>query len=282
MRVTGLELYAANLEEAISFSLFGSDRRADYEVRSILGLDPGDIVPKFYANNIAGDEKYYNFVLQPRDIVLRVILKPRYELDESYSSARDRLYRAISANRSGLVTLQFKSGGTTVAGITGSVRRFEAVHFTALPEVQLTIRCKDPMFKSVNPTLFEAADLPSANPVLLPDSLSTAPHGFSMEVVFTEAAASFTIQDVETDPEWKFKVTPSGGFLTGDTLYISSDYSNRSVHTVRSGITTHLLDKVEASSVWPIIFPGQNSFHFVNIASIDWNYVTYDAAYWGV
>jgi hypothetical protein len=282
MRVTSVDMYSATLEEAISFSLFGNEPRAQYEVRTILGLDAEEIVPKFYASNIDGDKKFYNFGMKPRDIVLRVILKPRFDLEEDYASVRDRLYRTISANRTGLVTLHFNAGSTVVAGISGSIVKFEAVHFTNLPEVQITIRCNDPMFKGISPVVFEPTELSAANPVFIPDSISTSPHGFEMEVTFTGNVASFTIQDAESDPEWDFVVTPSGGFLTGDVLHISSEYSNKQIYMVRSAVTTYLADKLSAGSVWPILFPGSNSFHFTNIASFDWEFVRYYASYWGV
>lgn len=282
MRVTGVDLYSANLEEAISFSLLGADRKSEYEVRTILGLDSEEIIPKYYASNINGTKKFYNFGMKPREIVLRIVLRPRFELDESYADVRDRLYRAISANRTGLVTLQFRAGGTTIAWIAGSIIRFEASHFTQLPEVQLTIRCNDPMLKGLAPVVWEDTELTSSNPVLIPDSLSTAPHGFYMEATFTGNVASFTIQDLENDPEWKFKITPSGGFLTNDKLYFSSEYSNKFIYIVRSGNAIHLSDKIDAASVWPILFPGQNEFHFENLASVDLDLIRFYPSYWGV
>lgn len=282
MRLTSVEIYSPSLEEVVEFSLIGGVTESGYEVRNIFGIDSDEIIPKFYGNSLDGSKKFYNFGMKPRDIVMRIVLKPRTRLEETFSDVRDRLYRSISSNRYGITTLYFKSGGTTVAKIDGSITKFETSLFTKLPEVQITIRCNDPMFKGIAPVLFEAADLPSTNPVKIPDSLSTAPHGFCMQATFTGNVASFTIQDVETDPEWKFKITPDGGFLTDDVLYFSSEYSNRYVYIIRSTNTIHLADKIEATSIWPIIFPGQNEFHFVNIASVDLDSIEYYPSYWGV
>jgi hypothetical protein len=282
MRVTAVEMYSAAFEEAISFGLQNSEPDAQYQVRTILGLDAEEIIPKFYGWSLNGENRFYDFSLKPRDIVMRVVLTPRYNLDESYSDVRDGLYRVISANRTGLVVLHFKSGGTLIARILGSIIKFEAVHFTNLPEVQLTIRCNDPMFKAILPVEFEPSDLSSINPVLIPDSLSTAPHGFTMQLTFDASAASFTIQDVPSDPEWLFKVTPAGGFLSGDVLYFSSEHSNKQIFYVRGGTVVQLGDRIDPGSMWPIIFPGHNEFHFVNIASFNWNAIEYYASYWGV
>ena len=282
MRVTSVDMYSSASEEAITFSLQNSEPNAQYQARTILGLDAIDIVPKFYGWSLSGANKYYDFTLKPREIVMRIILSPRFKLDESYSDIRDSLYRVISANRTGLVTLHFKSGGTLVSQILGSVVKFEATHFTNLPEVQLTIRCNDPMFKAINPVIFEPEDLDTTNPILVPDSLSTAPHGFTFQATFHATAASFTIQDAASNPEWKFKVIPDGGFLSGDVLYFSSEHSNKHIYYVRGATTVQLADKIESGSIWPLLFPGHNEFHFVNLASFNWNSVEYYASYWGV
>lgn len=282
MRVTSVDLYTAKLEEPITFSLENSNESDQYIVRTMLGLDAEDIVPKFYGQGLNTAPKFYDFGTKPRDIVIRIVLNPRFNLDESYSDVRDDLYRAISADRTGKIVLHFKSGATTVSRIFGFITKFEVPYFVKLPEVQITVTCDDPMFRGINPVRFEPDELPSVNPILIPDSLSTAPHGFCFEAVFTATSPSFTIQDVETNPEWKFKVTPSGGFLVGDQLYFSSEFSNKYLYIVRSATTIQLMDKIEPTSIWPILFPGRNFFHFVDIAKIDWDVLEYYASYWGV
>jgi hypothetical protein len=282
MRVTAVEMYSPNFTEIITFSLRDYDPTARYIVRNIVGLDAEEIVPKFYGFGLNTKPKFYDFGLSAREIVIRIVLNPDFRSDESYSDVRDTLYRSISATRTGMTALHFKSGGTVVSKISGFITKFEVPYFVKLPEVQLTVRCDDPMFRGINPVIFAPAEMKTTNPILIPDSLSTSPHGFSMQLTFKATAPSFTIQDVPTNPEWKFKVTPSGGFLSGDVLYFSSDYSNKYLYMVRAGTTTHLLDRLEPTSIWPILFPGANSFHFVDIASFNWNTVEYYAAYWGV
>lgn len=282
MRVTNVEMYSSTFEEPINFSLRATDPNAKYQVKTIIGLDAEEIIPKYYGQGLATSPKYYDFSLKPRDIILRIVLNPNYRLQESPSDVRDDLYRAISADRTGRVVLHFRSGGAVVSRIFGSIIKFEVPYFAKLPEVQFTVRCNDPMFRGVNPVHFAPNELVTVNPVLLPDSLSTSPHGFTMQVTFKAAAPSFTIQDVQTNPEWIFKVIPSGGFLNGDALFFSSEFSNKYLYMVRSGVATQLIDKVQPNSMWPIIFPGQNSFWFVDLASINWNFIDYYAAYWGV
>jgi hypothetical protein len=288
MRITNIVLYS-NSVETVSFSLNGSDPSSKYIVRGITGLDAEEIIPKFYGLGLVSTPplntkpRFYDFSMKPRTVVIRVSLNPRFKIDETYAQVRDELYRSISSDRSGLVTMHFMYGPTTIARLIGYITKFEVSHFTQLPETQLTILCVDPMFRAINPVVLEDEDLADTNPVIVPDSISTAPHGFTMKVTFELAATTFTIQDKETSPVWKFKIIPSGGFQIGDQLFMSTEYANRYLYIMRSTTKIDLVDKIETGSVWPIIFPsGVNEFHFVNIGSIEWDYIKYFAAYWGV
>jgi hypothetical protein len=283
MRITSIGLLADEIE-AIQFDLRNVQSQSPYMIRNIAGLDAEDIVPKFYGFNIDKDKRFYDFKMRPRDIVMRIVMNPRYKLNESVSDIRDRLYKAISASRSGELTLEFRATGTTVAQIKGYITKFEVPYFSEVPELQITVRCNDPMFRGITPVNLEPADLDgvTTNPVTVVDSFSTAPHGFKFEIEIGATLSTFTIRDKSSDPEWEFQIVPASNFLNGDTLYFSSEFTDKYLYMVRGGVTTHLLDKVEPNSVWPVIFPGFNTFHFVDIASFIWNSIRFDAAYWGV
>jgi len=282
MRITRVALYSSTLSEAINFSLSNADPSDQYVVRNIVGLDAEELVPKFYGVGLKTNPRFYEFGLKAREIVIRVVLNPRFNLDETFSDVRDELYRAISASRMGIVTLHFSSGATTVCKIEGFITKFEVPYFTELPEAQLTIRCDDPIFRAINPVTFASTELKATNPVIVPDSLSTAPHGFTMQQTFKATTTQYLIQDDPTSPEWTFKVVPASNFLSGDVLYFSSENSNRYIYMVRAGVTTYLMDRITPGSLWPTIFPGSNSFQFVTLPQLNWNSLEYYPAYWGV
>lgn len=285
MRVTDIAVYAGKpegAEELFSFSLSKSDPTAQYMVREMTGMDVEELIPKFYGFSLHTKAKFYDFVVKPRTIVTRIVLNPRFNLDESYSDVRDHLYRSISAVRTGVIVMHFNSGGTTVARIFGFITKFEVPYFTPLPEVQLSIRCDDPMFRAINPVVYEPVELNIVNPITLSDNLSTAPHGFQFQVTFKSNATSFTIQDAPINPEWVFRVIPNGGFLTGDVLFFSSDHANKYLYIMRGTVQIFLVDKVQPESIWPVMFPGSTTFYFLDIAAFDWNHLEYSAAYWGV
>ncbi|MET0787188.1 MAG: hypothetical protein ABWY25_10825, partial [Paenisporosarcina sp.] len=221
MRVTSVALYSSQFTEPIIFSLGETDPTPQYMVRTIIGLDAEEIIPKFYGFSSYSRQKYYDFGLKERDIVIRVVLKPRFNLDESYSDIRDEIYRTISSNRTGIIMLHFNSGATTVARIPGFITKLEVPYFSKTPELQMTIRCDDPMFRALNPVTHSAEYFGGYNPmVIIYDSLSTAPHGFTMNMTFNDTTPYFTVQDeISPTNEWRFRVIPSGGFLLDDILY---------------------------------------------------------------
>lgn len=285
MKISTVSLYSnkkEGAEELFTFSLSQSDPDALYMVREMSGLDADELIPRFYGFSQYTKDKYYDFVMKPRTIVLRLVLNPRFSLDETYSDIRDNLYRSISAVRNGSVVLHFNYMGTTVARVYGFITKFEVPYMTPLPEVQLSIRCDDAVFRAINPVIYDSTELRKTNPIIIGDNLSTAPHGFQFELTFKANMYTFTIQDAQINPEWTFRIIYSSGFKIGDVLHFSSDYANKYLYIVRGASTIHLIDKIHTESLWPILFPGSNSFWFLDIGNFDWNSVQYYAAYWGV
>ncbi len=280
MRVTSVGV-VSNETEAIRFDLRNVASKSPYMVRTITGLDAEEIVAKFYGRGLTG-QRFFNYVLKPRDIVMRIVLNPRFHLDETHSYIRDQLYRTISATRTGLITLEFYSGASLMAQIEGFITKFEVPYFSKTPELQLTVRCNDPMLRSPVLTYFDSTNLSNTNPVIFVDSASTAPHGFRMSLEITSTLTEFTIQDKLIDPEWTFTIVPPTDLLAGDILHFSSEFNDRQLWYERGGVITHLMESVDPSSIWPILFPGFNEFYFNDLASFDWVQIEYRATYWGV
>lgn len=309
MRVTSIDVYSDRLEEPLKFSLNQTDPSNKYQIRTILGLDAEELIPRFYGFGKQESEvphglvaepyhkKFFEFSMKPREVVMRVILNANFLNNESYSDLRDELYRAISSTRTGKVTLQFNSGATAVAQLEGFINKFEAGYFNALPEVQMTVRCDDPLFRGVLPIIYDMTDARYPDPIMvdsflqLPDSLGTAPHGFKFEGVYSGYSLSlgaFSLRDTPdaADSEWTFDVDYE--FSPGDKLIFSSVNLHKTLYVEHGppdeGLTVFLLDKITSVSTWPIMFPGSNEiycnhhdhgiFAFTN--------VEYYPTYWGV
>lgn len=116
---------------------------------------------------------------------------------------------------------------------------------------------------------------------IITDSVSTAPHGFSMDVLVTAPTASIVISD-PTNPIWSFTVTPVGGLLNADVLHFSSIFGDKDISYTRGVTTIPLADVVSPGAIWPILFPGDNHFQFSNPANLALSAISHFATYWGV
>lgn len=282
MKVTSIGVYASNPSNFFTLSFRDPTNQNPYVVKSITGLDADEITPKFYDGSGMNNDRYYDLSLTKRDIVIQISLNPMFTLNKSYSDLRDDLFKIISSSRTGAVQLQFNNGTTTVAVISGFVTKFEAPNFTKTPEVQITINCSDPMLKSLIEVNVNVASLNPQNTTLV-DNESTSPHGFRFGVKFWETIIDFSIQDLDV-PTWAFEVnltgTPQVEFGLGDELHFSSEFNNRYLYMVRDFDIIHLVDRIIPTSVWPVLFPGTNTF--VCSDNVNWDYITHYPTYWGV
>src|SRR6478736_1977443 len=183
MRVTNITLNA-NEEEVAEFAFRNPKSTGTYVAKAIVGLDADEIVPKFYGFSLDGSQRFFDRSQKKRDVVMRIALNPRRVINETYSDLREEIYKAVASNRTGEVELHFYSGATLVAYLSGYLTKIEVPHTTKTPEMQITIHCDQPFLRAVNPVRLEANHISATNPVVIADSLSTAPHGFKFVVRF--------------------------------------------------------------------------------------------------
>lgn len=284
MRVTSVELHPTGSSFVAVLSYRDPGRQNPYNVKSIVGLDADEIVPRYYGGS--GSNAFYDLALEKREPGFQILLNPSHASGESYSGLRDNLYKMISSSRRGTVEVQFKDGNTVVAVLTGFVIKFEAALFDKEPGVLLVLKCLDPQLKAPDRVSVDVAALDPSLTVIN-DPMSTAPHGFTFVATFAQARSGFKIHN-PADTTWSFEIIPSGGFLAGDALHFSSESKNKELYLVRGGVTTHLADKITPGSMWPILFPGDNTFAVDGVTvvggvrSLSWNSITHYPTYWGV
>lgn len=274
MKITGIDLYSESIDEKLSFNFTPRNQFEKYMIRGITGLDSDELVPRFYGFGLqTGPNRYYDVGMKPREIAIRLALNPNYLNLESTSDLRDDLLRMISATRTGEISLRFNSGASAVAKLDGFIIKFESAYFEALPEVQLTIRCDDPILKSVEPVIYdgdlaEYPDIPLVQALTytgsltIPDKLSTAPHGFLIKGIFDHSTTGhFKIRDAdaEADADWQFDIDYA--FSVDDELVICSIANQKALY-VNTPTQLYLMDLLSADSVWPVMFPGANTFYF--------------------
>lgn len=209
--------------------------------------------------------------------MMRIGLNPDYNLNLRAGDLRTDLLRAIGSNRSGKVQLRLLDDEVPVGAISGFVVKFESTLSNKEPEVMITLRCDDPLIKSMYVSNQIVTDLDETNPVII-DPGSTAPHGFYFTLTFGGSVNPFVIRDTTT-PDWKFQIDYP--FISGDELHFSSELGNKHIYRIRSGGTLHLMASLQQGSVWPILFPGENQFNIVG-TTFTWNEVYWHDTHWGV
>lgn len=276
---------------SIRFDVRNVDQNNPYQVKKIEGLDPDELSPMFYGSSSDGTQRFYDLALKPREITILIQLNPRFNLSETHTYLRKELYKRILATRTGLSEIQFHDDAMTIARLYGFITRFESPQFTKTPTVQITIRCNDPMFRGLVPTVIgdgiTAFDDFGGGRLTFYDDDSDAPHGVVLQFVSTSSSLNtvFTLRDdLSTFPyTWEFQIVPVTTFLTGDILRISSEFNNKYVTMERSGVVTNMLDRIVITkNTWPLIFPGPNTFVMQEFAKWDMTKVTFTPAFWGL
>lgn len=282
MNVTDIELLAGD-EQILSVNLDSPGNHDRYIVKAIYGLDADELFAKFYAFGNVTQDPYFKLGMKKREIVMRLVLSPNWDLSEDYSVIRSDLYKAIAHSRNGLVKVCLRSGTTLVAQAEGYIRKFEVPHMNKDPELQITIECDDPFFYGTTTQEFTTEDFDTSGYISLPDQFTTAPHGLEMSFYVDSACPSLSIEDgLATD--WYFRLEYAGGFLAGDSIYINTTDKEREVTLTRGVDQIGLMSSVHPDSVWPMIFPGDNEFYIpqVDDGDVIISSISYVAKFWGV
>lgn len=278
-----VDLLCACSNEVVSMAFKEPSLKASYTVKAITGLDVDTLITSYIGKG-SGADQLYNMTIGKRDVVIKFAITPRYSVGETVSSLRDRIYKSVSANRTGAMTLKFKNEEYVVASISGFTTKIEAPQFSETPEIQLTLDCsRDPILRSEVEYYANVGGF-SNNLAIVTDNDSTAPHGMEMLFLCNEAVNSFTISDDSPQP-WAFVVTPgtiSGvtGFRVGDLLHISSNDHAHKLYVVRGSVTTHLAQGLAVNAVWPYMYPGETTFRYSNEFSC--SELIYRHAFWGI
>lgn len=274
MKLTGVDLDASGSVAPISLAFRDPTSTNPYIVKSIVGLDADTIIPKSYGGSAGA---YNNMVLKDRIVVLKMGLNPNYSTNETYSDLRDALYRLISAGRFSSLQIRFVNGVSNIAALNGFVIKAETAQFEENQEFQLTVKCSDGMLRSQGEVTVD--DIEDFEDIVVDDDVSTAPHGLGMTILIGGAMDSLIISDADGS---EFEITPIGGFVTDDQVYVVSEHTGKQVYMLRALATIELGDVVQPWSIWPIIFPGENTFAISNPLDISAVDISYHQAWWGV
>lgn len=282
MKITSVEIHPAGSSDVHILSFKDPRRLNPYNVLSIDGLDADNIIPKHYGDGL------YDMSLNDRQLTMKIQLNPQFSINETPSDLRDALYKTIASSRTGLIEFQFKNGTTIVAVLSGWVVKMGASLSERESQVLLTIKAQEPMLRAPTRTVVNVSGFSTASQVFS-DDLSTAPHGYILEVRVTisDIAGIINIYD-PLDDSWYFQISPPSGssFILGDIIHVSSEQDTKDIYLIHDGDPPtskhYLAEGIVFGSVWPLMFPGQNQLAFSNNTHLQWVALSYYPTYWGV
>lgn len=281
MIIDQMVLKAEGAATGLTFPLNNTASTSKYICTAAEGLDAEGILRTNYATVGSPAAIYNQFDLPNRTIKLKLALNPNYGSGQSFSGLRDDVYKLISSNRSGMMRLEFSFEGFVVAIANGYISSVETSLFTNSPELIVTLDCDNPVFESPSQVVMSLSGQTSSS-MTVTDTASTAPHGMRFELTLTAARVDFTLS--APGQPWSFKIQRSIAFANQDKLVISNE---RGVLTCQVRLNAFpglgffdCASDIVPGSVWPMVFPGSNSFTSVN--SFTLTKMSYYRAYWGV
>jgi hypothetical protein len=174
-----------------------------------------------------------------------------------------------------------------LAQVVGYIRRFEVVHFSNKPEIQITIQCDTGQLSAPKALNIPLASLNTTAPIINYEE-GTAPTGLDLQFLVTANTASFNIanhgrvRSLSSNPISNlFQVTYP--FLINDVVAIHTHPRSKHIHLTRSSVTYDIAGYLNAGAVWPIIYPGVNSFTWSMVSTwMSWSTATYTPKFWGI
>lgn len=253
-----------------------------YILKDALGLGPPNFIAVVEGYDIYGTP-IMGSVPDKRDIILKIALNPL--MGQSYSFLRDNLYKFINRK----VFVKLMNDSIVVAQTTGYIQKFEAVHFSDKPEIQLTIECEAGELSSPHNTNIPLSTLDTDHPIINYED-GTAPTGLNLQFTYTatENGTGFTIlnhskfwysgvSDVYTMFDLTFE------FLTNDVITIATHPGEKRITLFRDPDTFDIAGYINAGAVWPKLYTGVNTFEWTFDASwMEWNSASYVPRFWGV
>lgn len=279
MRFSRIEVHIAGTLK-VTLNLAELQHKTPYMIKAMTGLDIPEMYSRFYgySSEVGEDGRrvpYFEPVLPPREIALRLGYRPNYANYTNRSNLRDELYRLLGGTRLNRVELHFFNEAQELMWITGAISKIETALFTEESEAVMTFKCDESLFQAPTELIFASPTVTNPTPwraVRLFDADSTFQHGARFEFTIATNTDALWIETVQPDNTSLFKLDVSSGyvlngnpkteFASGDVVIVDSSSKLLSVKVVSGAYEANLVDKVMVNSVWPVVHHGENNFQF--------------------
>lgn len=240
-------------------------------VVKITGLTPPTATINTSKSVTIDGSKYNSSRLNERNIVLQII--PTNDIEHK----RINLYKYIKSKQ--YIKLYFKNESRNV-WIDGYVESFEGDLFVQRQQLQVSIICPDPYFKSIDESVYEFSAITPlfTFPFAISSegkaisSLSTFVEknilnasdeetGIIIELHATGLALEPTIYNMTTNEHF----TINHEFMAGDIIRINTKRGQKSIVLIRDDVESNIINLMQKGSKWFNLLVGDNIFAYTTV-----------------
>lgn len=234
------------------------DTSSGYEVRPIDGLDPVDaeIVSSAFGS-MDGEEEQSS-----RRGKRNIVFKLGYATPD-VRTLRRQLYNFLRPKAK--VTMRFYMSDMDMFYVTidGTVESVKSPLFVKDPEATISVICVDPDFYDPEPVAVHGYTTPYATQTSVPYD-GDVETGFVMTMNVDRTLPGITIHHRTVVDGPQDDLIFADPLVAGDVLTISTIAGDKRITRTRSGTTVSILYGLDTSSVWTMLYPGDN---FIRISS---------------
>ena len=240
----------------------------DFVVTKITGLNPPGANINTSANTTTDGSKINSVRLGNRNIVIYITINNDVE------KTRIRLYQYFAVKKK--LRLFFKNGTRNVF-IDGYVEKVECDLFTKKQDMQISIVCNNPYFKSLEEIACVFSDtqagfefpfdiqkegiefstiIPSQRKSVMNEG--EAETGLTIEIYARGTVINPILYDVGKRTNMKINFT----MKASDKIVINTSVGEKSIILIRGGVSSNAMGYLDNGSSWLNIEPGENIFTY--------------------
>lgn len=262
-------MYTAQIENAKGNVLTLTGNETEYQVVSIIGLNPPNA--QINTTTVVGLDgaKFNSSKLETRQIVITL------KINGDAETNRQMIYSYVPTKQ--WVKFYFKNANRDVY-IEGYVQTVEVDLFSNSQLMQIAILCPQPYFKAIDevidniskvkplftfpfsievgsPEVISSLDANKITNVLNASETET---GFTIQITFNGPASTLKIWNTETGDEFSLAYS----FQQGDIVTINTTKGQKAVSLLRNATTTNLFTAIQQGSVFFQLETGDNHFTY--------------------
>lgn len=278
-------MYVLKIENAKGDVLQLTQNEANYQIIKISGLNP----PPAVINNssVAGMDgsKFNSARLQERNIVITVKINGDVERN------RLNLYKYLGTKQKCKI---FYTNARRDVHIEGYVETIECDLFSIKQQMQISIICNEPYFKSASKmvddiskvlNLFEfpfAIDLPGiefssvdASRVVNVLNESESETGIIIDISVRGKVRNPVIRNIDTGEYFQINIDLD----VGDHVVIDTNRGSKSIKLIRGETTSNIFNKIARNSTWFQLRIGDNFFAYESEIGAEFMYIIFNHYY---